>query len=61
MWAFHQTHHSSEDYNFTTALRQSVLQIYTSWVGLIAINKTTNWVWEETEEKITENITLCIL
>lgn len=32
MWAFHQTHHSSEDYNFSTALRQSVFQHYTSWV-----------------------------
>ncbi|ELK12550.1 Transmembrane protein 195 [Pteropus alecto] len=32
MWAGHQTHHSSEDYNLSTALRQSVLQIYTSWV-----------------------------
>ncbi|XP_052254865.1 alkylglycerol monooxygenase-like isoform X2 [Dreissena polymorpha] len=32
MWAFHQTHHSSEDYNLSTALRQSALQMYTSWV-----------------------------
>ncbi|XP_036912152.1 alkylglycerol monooxygenase isoform X3 [Sturnira hondurensis] len=32
MWAGHQTHHSSEYYNLSTALRQSVLQIYTSWV-----------------------------
>lgn len=32
MWAAHQVHHSSEDYNLTTALRQSVLQMYTSWV-----------------------------
>uniref|UniRef100_A0A7N9CPJ2 Alkylglycerol monooxygenase n=1 Tax=Macaca fascicularis TaxID=9541 RepID=A0A7N9CPJ2_MACFA len=32
MWAGHQTHHSSEDYNLSTALRQSVLQLYTSWV-----------------------------
>lgn len=30
MWAAHQVHHSSEDYNFTTALRQSVVQNYTS-------------------------------
>ena len=28
-WASHQTHHSSEEYNFTTALRQSVFQ---NWV-----------------------------
>ncbi|XP_041372292.1 alkylglycerol monooxygenase-like [Gigantopelta aegis] len=32
MWAAHQVHHSSEDYNFSTALRQSILQVYTSWV-----------------------------
>ncbi|XP_077019180.1 alkylglycerol monooxygenase isoform X2 [Tamandua tetradactyla] len=32
MWAGHQTHHSSEYYNLSTALRQSVLQIYTSWI-----------------------------
>lgn len=32
MWAGHQAHHSSEDYNLSTALRQSVLQIYTSWI-----------------------------
>lgn len=32
MWAAHQVHHSSEDYNYTTALRQSVLQRYSSWV-----------------------------
>ncbi|XP_066279591.1 alkylglycerol monooxygenase-like [Branchiostoma lanceolatum] len=27
LWAAHQVHHSSEDYNLTTALRQSALQI----------------------------------
>lgn len=32
MWAAHQTHHSSEDYNLSTALRQSTFQIYTSWI-----------------------------
>ena len=31
-WAAHQTHHSSEEYNLTTALRQSIFQKYTSWV-----------------------------
>lgn len=30
LWAAHQAHHSSEDYNLTTALRQSVVQNYTS-------------------------------
>lgn len=30
-WAGHQTHHSSEDYNLSTALRQSALQRYFSW------------------------------
>jgi alkylglycerol monooxygenase len=32
MWAGHQTHHSSEDYNLTTALRQSMFHRYISWV-----------------------------
>lgn len=30
-WAAHQTHHSSEDYNLSTAIRQSMFQKYTSW------------------------------
>ncbi len=30
-WATHQTHHSSESYNLSTALRQGVLQPYFSW------------------------------
>ena len=33
MWAAHQVHHSSEDYNLTTALRQSAMQRYNSWVS----------------------------
>ncbi|XP_025146711.2 alkylglycerol monooxygenase isoform X3 [Bubalus bubalis] len=37
MWAGHQTHHSSEGYNLSTALRQSVLQIYTSWIFYIPL------------------------
>jgi alkylglycerol monooxygenase len=32
MWAGHQTHHSSEDYTLTTALRQGVFQKYSSWI-----------------------------
>ncbi|KAK7480947.1 hypothetical protein BaRGS_00027762, partial [Batillaria attramentaria] len=32
MWAGHQTHHSSEDYNLSTALRQSVIHRYLSWM-----------------------------
>ncbi|XP_058270405.1 alkylglycerol monooxygenase isoform X2 [Hemibagrus wyckioides] len=32
LWAAHQAHHSSEYYNLTTALRQSVTQQFTSWV-----------------------------
>ncbi|KAL3980251.1 C-type lectin domain family 3 member B [Sarotherodon galilaeus] len=32
LWAAHQVHHSSEYYNLTTALRQSVTQPLTSWV-----------------------------
>jgi len=34
IWAAHQTHHSSEDYNLTTALRQSCILKYISWVGM---------------------------
>jgi len=30
-WAAHIVHHSSEEYNLTTALRQSILQNYFSW------------------------------
>ncbi|XP_051791676.1 alkylglycerol monooxygenase isoform X2 [Erpetoichthys calabaricus] len=32
MWAAHQAHHSSEDYNLSTALRQSVMNQYLSWL-----------------------------
>ncbi|CAL1286389.1 unnamed protein product [Larinioides sclopetarius] len=32
LWAGHQIHHSSEDYNFSTALRQSVLVTHFVWV-----------------------------
>ncbi|OWF35691.1 Alkylglycerol monooxygenase [Mizuhopecten yessoensis] len=32
MWAGHQTHHSSEDYNLGTALRQSAVHRYFNWV-----------------------------
>ncbi|KAJ8307261.1 hypothetical protein KUTeg_015345, partial [Tegillarca granosa] len=32
MWAGHQVHHSSEDYNLTTALRQSAFHKYTMWM-----------------------------
>ncbi|XP_023332582.1 alkylglycerol monooxygenase [Eurytemora carolleeae] len=31
LWAAHQVHHSSEDYNLSTALRQSVFQAFGSW------------------------------
>jgi alkylglycerol monooxygenase len=31
-WAAHQTHHSSEEYNLSSALRQSMFQGFTSWV-----------------------------
>ncbi len=36
MWAAHQVHHSSEDYNLSTAIRQSVVQRYSSWVCMSA-------------------------
>lgn len=32
LWAAHQVHHSSECYNLSTALRQSVLQSYSTWM-----------------------------
>ena len=35
--AMHQVHHSSEDYNLTTALRQSAFQGFGSWVQDIII------------------------
>lgn len=31
-WAGHQTHHSSEDYNLSTALRQSMIHKYFTWM-----------------------------
>jgi len=31
LWAAHQVHHSSEEYNLTTALRQSAFQTFGSW------------------------------
>ena len=31
-WAAHQAHHSSEDYTLSTALRQSAVQRFNSWV-----------------------------
>jgi len=31
LWAAHQVHHSSEEYNLTTALRQSAFQSFGSW------------------------------
>ncbi|XP_054710631.1 alkylglycerol monooxygenase-like [Uloborus diversus] len=32
LWAAHQVHHSSEEYNLSTALRQSVFQNYSVWM-----------------------------
>ena len=43
-WAAHQVHHSSEEYNLSTALRQSATQGLTSWVrdgGASAAERTT--------------------
>jgi len=31
LWAAHQVHHSSEEYNLSTALRQSVFQAFGAW------------------------------
>jgi len=33
LWAQHQVHHSSEDYNLSVGLRQSVLQ---GWCGFVS-------------------------
>ena len=38
LWAAHQVHHSAEDYNLTTALRQSAFQTFGSWVSSLFIN-----------------------
>ena len=32
LWAAHQVHHSAEDYNLTTAMRQSMMQAFGNWV-----------------------------
>ncbi|XP_072316259.1 alkylglycerol monooxygenase [Eucyclogobius newberryi] len=37
MWAAHQVHHSSEYYNLTTALRQSLSQQVTGWIFYIPL------------------------
>ncbi|XP_013874469.1 alkylglycerol monooxygenase [Austrofundulus limnaeus] len=37
LWAAHQVHHSSEYYNLTTALRQSLTQPFTSWIFYLPI------------------------
>jgi len=31
LWAAHQVHHSAEDYNLTTAMRQSMMQAFGNW------------------------------
>lgn len=36
-WASHSVHHSSEDYNLSTALRQSAFQVYISWIFYIPL------------------------
>ncbi|XP_065919992.1 alkylglycerol monooxygenase-like [Dysidea avara] len=37
LWTSHQTHHSSEQYNLSTALRQSTTQHFTSWTFYLPI------------------------
>ncbi|XP_023237903.1 alkylglycerol monooxygenase-like [Centruroides sculpturatus] len=36
-WAAHQVHHSSEEYNLSTALRQSVIQDFLGWTVYLPI------------------------
>ena len=45
LWAAHQVHHSAEDYNLTTAMRQSMMQAFGNWVRYIKIyeNVSPNW------------------
>ena len=33
LWAAHQLHHSSEDYNLTTSFRNSGVMMFGNWVG----------------------------
>ena len=35
LWALHSVHHSSEDYNLTTALRLSIIEGLVEWIFLI--------------------------
>ncbi|XP_045209871.2 alkylglycerol monooxygenase-like isoform X2 [Mercenaria mercenaria] len=37
MWAGHQTHHNSEDFNLSTALRQSFAHRYSNWVFYVPL------------------------
>lgn len=37
IWAAHSVHHSGEDYNFATALRQGALQSVTSWIWYVPL------------------------
>lgn len=60
LWAAHQVHHSSEYYNLSTALRQSLTQQCTSWVRSLAllapfetstqISHATYWLWISSNE-----------
>ena len=33
LWAIHQAHHSSEDFNLIAGLRQAALQPFTAWAS----------------------------
>ncbi|XP_067686163.1 alkylglycerol monooxygenase-like [Haliotis asinina] len=68
LWAGHQAHHSSEDYNLTTALRQSAILKYFTWVfympmalcvppSIFCVHNQFNllyqfWIHTETIEKL---------
>ena len=44
LWAAHQVHHSSEDYNTSTALRQSAFQTFGGWVTC-TVNSNYDYVY----------------
>lgn len=42
LWAAHQVHHSAEDYNLTTAMRQSMMQAFGNWVSAFCFHHSNN-------------------
>ena len=61
MWAGHQTHHSSEDYNLSTALRQSAVHRYIGWVKNKQTNKQANKQKHKFVLAVYFKVILCVL